>query len=200
MATDIVEIANSALAKIGGASIVSLDDGSRESNLVKLRYNPVRRIVLRMHPWNCAIERTLLAPLAETPEFGFDNIFQLPSQCLRLIEISPLDVFYRIEGRKILANETSLELRYVKDETDVSKLDELLSEAIACYLAWDMAFALTQSNTAREFAWKQFETIKRQAKSIDAQEERDYELTADTFLDARIQGTGGLRNSETSTS
>jgi hypothetical protein len=63
-----------------------------------------------------------------------------------------------------------------------------------------MAFALTQSNTAREFAWKQFETIKRQAKSIDAQEERDYELTADTFLDARIQGTGGLRNPETSTS
>lgn len=200
MATNTTEIANSALMKIGAASILSMDDDTKEARLCKLRYNPVRRIVLRMHPWNCAIDRVLLAPLVETPAFDFTKVFQMPSDLLRLINITPLDIFYRIEGRKILCDETSLELRYLKDVTDVTQLDELLSEAIACYLAWDMAFALTQSNTAREFAWKQFETIKRQAKSIDAQEERDYELTADTFLDSRIGNAGALRNPETLTS
>jgi hypothetical protein len=200
VATDAVEIANSALAKIGAATILSLDDDTKEARLCKIRLTPIRRIVLRMHPWNCAIGRVLLAPLVETPAFGLTKVFQQPSDCLRIIDITPLDVFYRIEGRKILCNESSLELRYLKDETDWTKFDELLGEAIACYLAWDIGFPLTQSNTVVERVWKQFETIKRQAKSVDAQEERDYELTADTFLDARIQGTGGLRNPDTLTS
>ncbi len=198
MATDSVEVANSALAKIGEATILSLDDDTKAARLCKVRIDPVRRIVLRMHPWNCAIgDPVLLAPLAETPAFGFTKVFQQPSDCLRIISITPDDVFYRIMGRKIYCDESSLELRYLKNETNWQQLDELLSEAIACYLAWDIGYPLTQSNTVVERCWKQFETIKRQAKSIDAQEERDYELTADTFIDARIQGTGGLRNPET---
>jgi hypothetical protein len=195
-----VEVANSALSKIGASTIVSLDDDTKEARLCKLRIDPIRRIVLRMHPWNCAIDRVLLAPLVDVPAFGLTKTFQFPSDCLRLVEISPKEVFYRIEGRRILCDESSLELRYVKDEADWMKLDELVSEAIACYLAWDIGFPIVQSNTVVERVWKQFETIKRQAKSIDAQEERDYELTADTFLDARIQGTAGLRNPETQTS
>lgn len=200
MATDAVEVANSALAKIGAPTILSLDDDTKEARLCKIRLTPIRRIVLRMHPWNCAIARVSLAPLVETPAFDFTQVFQMPSDCLRLIEITPRDVFYRIEGRKILANESELQLRYLKDETDWTKLDELLSEAIACYLAWDIGYPIVQSNTVVERCWKQFETIKRQAKSVDAQEERDYELTADTFLDARIQGTADLRNPDTLTS
>jgi hypothetical protein len=200
MASDITEIANSALVKIGAANILSLDDDTKEARLCKLRYTPVRRIVLRMHPWNCAIERVSLAPLSSTPAFDFTKEFQMPATCLRLISITPLDILYRIEGRKILCDETELELRYVKDVTEVTQLDELVSEAIACYLAWDLAYALTQSNSAREFAWKQFETVKRQAKSVDAMEERDYELTADTFLDSRLSSGGSLRNPDQLTS
>lgn len=197
MATDAVEVANSALAKIGAATILSLDDDTKEARLCKLRINPIRKIVLRMHPWNCALDRQSLAPLAETPAFGFSQVFQQPSNCLRIVDIEPDDVFYRIEGRKIYANESELQLKFVKDETDWTKLDELISEAIACYLAWDIGFPITQSNSVVERCWKQFEMLKRQAKSVDAQEERDYELKANTFLDARISGTAGLRNPDT---
>lgn len=199
MAISIVEIANSALVKIGAANILSLDDDSREARLCKLRYNPVRKIVLRMHPWGCAIDRASLAPLAETPVSDFTHAFQLPSSCLRVLDVGS-DVFYRIEGRRILANATELQLQFIRDEEDVMKLDELLAEAIACYLAWDVAYALTQSNKARETAWSQFETIRRQAMSVNAQEERDHTLTAELFVEARTQGPRTLRNPDTLTS
>lgn len=201
MATDAVEIANSALAKIGAATILSLDDDTKEARLCKIRLDSIRRIVLRMHPWNCAIaDPVLLAPLVETPAFGFTKVFQLPSDCLRVVSITPEDVLYRIRGRKIYCDESSLELLYIKNLTEWTQMDELLSEAIACYLGWDIGFPLTQSNTVVERVWKQFETVKRQAKSVDAQEERDYEVSANMLLDSRIQGTGGLRNPETLTS
>lgn len=200
MATDFVEIANSALAKLGASTILSLDDDVKEARLCKLRMNPVRRIVLRMHPWNCAIKRESLAPLVETPAFDFTNIFQMPANCLRIIAVVPSDVIYRIEGRKILANETELWIKYINDVMEATTLDELLSEAIACYLAWDIGYPLTQSNTVVERVWKQFEAIKRQAKSVDAQEERDYEIEANTIIDSRLSGGGTLRNPETLTS
>lgn len=196
MATS-VEVANSALAKIGAATIASLDDDTKEARLCKLRLNPIRKIVLRMHPWSSARDRALLAPLLETPAFGFTKAFQLPIGCLRLISITPDDIEYRIEGRKILCDQSSLEVRFIRDEVDFTQLDELLSEAIACYLAWDIGFPITQSNVVVDRCWKQFETIKRQAKSTNAQEERDYHLTAEAFLDSRLQGTGGMRDPST---
>ncbi len=79
MPSSFVEIANSAIVKVGGRSIQSLDDDTVEAKTCKLRMEPCKRIVLRMHPWNFAIERVSLAPLVSTPAFEFSAEFQLPS-------------------------------------------------------------------------------------------------------------------------
>ncbi len=183
----IVEICNSALVKIGAKTILSIDDDTKEANLCKVRIFPVRRIVLRMHPWNCAIDRQKLAPTTTAPVYGYSYAFNLPGGNLRLLEVAD-DIPYRLEGKRILCDATAINVKYINDVEDFTALDELVCEAIACYLAWDTAFALTQSNTAREFAWKQFMTVVRQAKSVDAQEERDHVLEANTLVDSRIQG------------
>lgn len=193
MATTLTEIANSALVKIGAATILDLNDGSVAANTCLARINPVRRMVLRMHPWNCALARVSLAPLTSTPAFGFDYSFQLPSDCLRVLAVEPDETAYRIEGRNILADSNAIDLKFITDVSQVELLDELLAEAISCYLAWDIAYKITQSSEAKAEAWRMFKTVLGSAKSVDAQEERDYEVEANLFIDSRIGIRGRLQ-------
>ena len=91
MATSETAIANSALAKIGAKSILSLDDDSREARLMKQQFAPLRDMLLRSHPWNFAIKRLELAASSTAPIFGFDNRFVLPVDYLRVLEIDSED-------------------------------------------------------------------------------------------------------------
>lgn len=167
MAASWIEIANSALVKLGAKTIISLDDGSKEADLCKLRLDPCRDTVLRMHPWNCAMRRVQLAPLVTPPPFDWSHQFQLPSDCLRVIEVCGHER-YLIEGRRILADATLLDIIYIYRITDPVEIDALLGEAIACWLAYDIGYALVQSPQAREYARAQFDQIIRTAKHTDA--------------------------------
>jgi hypothetical protein len=191
MSTTLTEIANSALIKLGQSTINDINDGSVVANLCKARIHPVRRLVLRMHPWNCAIDRVQLAPLTTTPAFEFTYKFELPALCLRVLQVGPNDIGYRIEGRNVLCDSTTLDLKFISDVSEVEKLDELLVEAISCYLAWDIAYKITNSNESKAEAWRMFTLIMSKAKSVDAQEERDYVMTADLFIDSRLGGVRG---------
>lgn len=184
MATSFVELANSALTKIGEQAILSFDDDSNAARVMKLRFEPVKKIVLRMHPWNCAIKRANLAPVVGAPVFEYSYAFNIPSDCLRILHVH-LDELYRIEQRQILANTNVLYIKYIMNVTEATQIDELLGEAIAAYLAWDTAFKITNKDDYRDRLWRDYELLLRKAKSVDAQEERDYEVQADEFLNSR---------------
>ena len=85
MFTSETDIANSALAEIGARRITSLSDDSDSVRVCKEQFNNIRDSLLESHPWNFAIKRLQLGKLATSPEFGFDNQFQLPSDCLRVL-------------------------------------------------------------------------------------------------------------------
>jgi hypothetical protein len=188
MALTIIEICNSALMKLGASSILSLDDDTTEARACKLRYDACRRITLRTHPWNFAVGRVITAPDSATPAFGYTYGHTLPSDCLRVLEIDSR-ILYRLEGRKILTDSDAVELKYIKDVTIPTTMDELFSEALACYLAWDICYKITQKTGLRQELWAAYKDALRAAKTTDAQEERDYELTADEIVDSRVSGT-----------
>lgn len=189
MATSIIEICNSALTKVGARAIQDLTDDSNEANVCNLRFEPCKRAVLRRHPWNFAIDRVTTAPETGSPAFGATYKHALPSDCLRVILVGPNDLFYRIEGRKLLVDSDIVNLTYIKNVSDPTVMDELFGEALACYLAWDIAYKITQKQTLQRELWIMYLSALRDAKSVDAQEERDYELTADAFVDSRFSGT-----------
>lgn len=181
-----VDIVNSGLSKIGAEPIMSLDDDSKEARSAKNRFALVRDVVLRMHPWNCATERVELAPLTDTPDFGYDYYFQIPSDCLRILLINPEDnIDYRIEGRMIATDTDAVELKYVKRLEDTTLLDPLCAEAIGAYLAWDISYRITQDDSVTNRAWEVFQLILRRAKAIDAQEDPLKSMEADLWVDAR---------------
>jgi hypothetical protein len=163
---------------------MALTDDTREGRICLLRYNFCKQAVLRMHIWNCAMTRVSLAPLTEAPAFEFTYQFQMPVNLLRLVSWSADEL--RIEGRKMLCDDSTLEIRYVFDQVE-SEFDILLSESIACYLAWDISYPLVQSGALRDDLWKAFRKIMPLGKMIDAQEETADAWEANTYTDARRQ-------------
>ena len=166
----VVQICNSALNQLGAASITALTDNSKNARLCNERYNTVRDSVFRSHPWNSLIKRIQLAQNTSTPVYGFSYQFNLPSDCLRVLTIDAYNSDYKVEGRKILCNESSIKLVYVSQVTDPNEMDVLLRETISAALAADIAYAITANLQVTKLMQERYEFKISEARHADASE------------------------------
>ena len=166
----VVQICNSALNQLGAASITALTDNSKNARLCNERYNTVRDSVFRSHPWNSLIKRIQLAQNTSTPVYGFSYQFNLPSDCLRVLTIDAYNSDFKVEGRKILCNESSIKIVYVSQVTDPNEMDVLLRETIAAALAADIAYAITANLQVTKLMQERYEFKISEARHADASE------------------------------
>lgn len=195
-----VEIANRALTKVGEARILSLGDDVEAARVVSAVWDSVRDSELRARNWNFSITRSSLAALVSTPDWGFSYEYQLPSDCLRVLQVgeyfpgasltdyrSASDAEYQIEGQKILTNiGAPLKIRYVSRVEDTGTWDSAFVEAFACKLAIEVCERLTQSNTKRDMAWREYGDALRSAALADAIENPPEPLADDAWVLSRI--------------
>lgn len=185
----IVEICNRALQKLGAERITSLTQDSENARAINVCFEAVRDAELRSHPWNFAIKRAQLAADSTNPAFGFDHQFTLPADCLRLL---PPDQYtnydtWQIEGRKILANEDGpLEIRYIYRVTDPQQYDALFVEVLANRLAIELCEQLTQSNSKAQIVRDDYVRAVREAKRLNAFENRSAMPMTDTWITGRL--------------
>lgn len=167
----IVSICSNALTKLGAEPITSFDDNSNRSKLCQAYYPNVRDAVLRAYPWNCAVLRASLARDAAAPTYGYSYRFALPVDpyCLRVLEVED-DVEHRIEGRYLLSDESSVKIKYIARVTDPGLFDALLSEAIECRMAAELAYPITRSPSLIQAMWGLYAEKLREARGIDGQE------------------------------
>lgn len=160
-----VEIANSALTKVGAARITALTDNVKAAREINAIFELRRDYLLRTHNWSFAMTRTSLPALDETPAWGYTTLYQLPTDCLRVVQVNDTWVVpgladytsgpdsepYKITGRRIETDiGAPLKLRYIKRVTDPAQFDAAFVEVFASDLADQVCEALTQSNTKRE--------------------------------------------------
>ena len=182
-----VQICNLALAKIGDEQITSLTDDSKAARMCNLVYEPMRDAVLRAHPWNFAVTRVALALDTDTPPYEYDAQFALPSNFLRYLGSNLLDTAsFTIEAGFMLCNASSVTLKYIKQETDPNKFDWLFIEALAARIAAELSIAIADSRTLSVDLFNLYATKLAEARTVDAQEGTPDDLTADTWLNARI--------------
>ena len=195
-----VEIANRALTKLGAARIISFADDNKQSRSVNSMFNVVRDAELRAHLWSFTIKRDSLPSLTTTPDWGYDYEYQLPSDCLRLLEVN--DIYpgpnlsdyrnsstqeYVIEGRKILTSEAApLKIRYVSRVVDTTQWDATFVEAFACRLALEMCEDLTQSNTKKELLMSDYGRAIMMAIRANAIELPPKDLPDDSWAMSRL--------------
>ena len=172
-----VDICSNALQMVGDDAIVSLTDDNDRARLCNRFYFPTRDEVLRAHPWNFAVKRQVVAPLTATPAFEFTNAFQWPPDCLRVMRLftSTIPDFttrvrHRIEGRTILADADSINLIYIKRETDPNQFDELFRSTLEARLASKLAWPLAEDVQMARDMFQIFKDNLDVAKTVDAQE------------------------------
>lgn len=195
-----VDIANRALTKLGAARIISFGDDNKQARAVASMFDLVRDAELRAHVWSFSIRRASLPALSTTPDWGFDNEFQLPSDYLRVIQVEEMypgpsmsdyrnenAAMYAIENRKILANYPApLKIRYVARVDDSSQWDATFIEAFAARLAVEMCEDLTQSNTKKAEAKQEYDMAIRLAIRANAIEQPPQPLPDDGWMLSRL--------------
>lgn len=184
-ATTDVEICNSALRKLGVATITALSDDTDGARACNGQYDKIRDRLLREHPWNFAVKRVALVLTVNTPAFGYTYEFSLPSDCLRILETDPEDSEWQREGATVVSNDSVLSVRYIAKITDVTKFDTGFAELLALELAHDICYTLTVSNTLKEQLMQEIKDRKREARTMDAQEGQIRQIQANQWRNSR---------------
>lgn len=166
----VVGIVNSALIKLGADRIISLSDDSVEARLASAQYEKLKDEVLRSHPWNFALARSRLGRLSSAPVFGYACQFALPSDCLRVLMLGDGHARYAIEGRRLLADRKEAEIVYIARVADPNLFDPQFRETLACRLAADLAYPLTNSSALATVMMRLYRDHLALARVIDGQE------------------------------
>ena len=186
------QICNMGILKTGSkVTISALTEDSDNARLCNTFWGPVRDAVLRSHPWNCAIHRTTVTAMSEDPDSDWDYQYQLPVNpyCLRILQVGLREyqpVKWTIEGRRLLTDESSPPIVYIKRITDTNEFDSLLVDALTLKLAIKLCMPLTANGKMLEGLIKELETISLpEARSIDGQEQSIQEIETTTWERSR---------------
>lgn len=175
---------------LGDKPITSFDEvftNSDRAILCNAFYPQVRDEVLRAHPWNCAKVRVQLVAEVAIPLYGFSYQYLLPVDpyCLKVLDVNDdLDAVWKIEGRKLLTDEDTVQITYT-GRVDVGTFDVLLISAISRRLAAQLAYPITSKSNLFEAMWKAYEIVLSEARSVDSQEGTPPTLSCDDLINVR---------------
>lgn len=180
-----ISIANLALTMLSTARIASLTEDSENARKVNTIFEMTRDSMLGEHNWNFARGEATLALTTITPATGdWTNVFQLPTDCLRVIRMDG-DYDFRIYEDKLYTNVSDCVIEYQKKITDPTLLSLMFVRAFALRIAADLAFGITQNATLAEGMEKKAIQALKEAKWADAQEGLGTQVRSGSLLDSR---------------
>lgn len=168
--TSKVEICNVALVNLGADTIVSLTEDTKQARECNVIYETVRKELLRGHPWNFAIARQELASEVAAPAFEYSYQFNLPSDCLRVLKVYDYISEFKIEGSKILSDDSTLKVVYIKSEEDPETFDSSFAYLLSLGIAAEIAYSITGSSSQAALMRQRYIQARREAKQWDGQE------------------------------
>lgn len=186
-----VSICSNALLMLGDNPISSFTEDNDRARLAANLWDSARDYVLRSHPWNCAIKRVALPPLASAPAFEWSYAFQLPGECLRVLSVGRDGErpSYKVEGRTVLMNESSCLLRYVFQNTNPATWDAMLVWAMTSVMRSIFAYGISQSGSLEQLVAGVMKEVLKQARAADGSEDENEALDDAPLLTARYIGS-----------
>ena len=158
----VIDICNDALSIIGEPSISNIDDTDNRSRACKLNYNSIRTKLLGSYNWSFASYRVELRQAYGCPAFEWTDVFELPSNCLRVIKLFP-DSSYELGAENKIYTNGSKYLQYVADIDDPTLFDINFKIAIAYKLALILHPILVDKATAYQILLREVDVEVRQA-------------------------------------
>jgi hypothetical protein len=165
-----VSIINVALSRLGANPITSLSETAAEATHASNLWDVARQSALRDHPWNFAVTEVELSAVVGSTSQNYTYVYQLPADCLRLLEYYDNRDF-KVNGRTILSNDTTCVIKYVKDVTDTTLWDSAFVDVMAQRLAAELAYPLTKSQATADTQFNLYERKLAKARFIDSTED-----------------------------
>lgn len=185
-----VQIANIAIGKAGSDSfITSFSDELKTARLMNVFFEPVRDRLLRSYLWKFARKRYVLAPLVQEPAFDGGKYFQIPNDCLRVVGMD--DRYFQgygrwyIEGDKIVADTSVLNMVGIQRITDPSLFDPIFAEAFATQLAHELCSPLAQDQTLKDRIKQDAKELVIMAAHVGATEQDSQHFISEAIIGAR---------------
>lgn len=185
-----VEIANRALSRLGAQRITSFSDSTVPAKLINSIYEQVAESTMGAAEWSTATTRTTLTQLAAAPAWGFDYQYQLPTDplCLKVQSVNENkagDVIYKIEGDRLLTDDTTVKIKYTKYIDNSENYGVYLTDAIVWALVAEMAYPIMGQNTAADRLIEKAEAKIMQLAGRDSTQGSADQTNSDTFIDTR---------------
>jgi len=169
-----VQICNVGLAMLGLKRISSLTSDQREAVACNLHYQSSVNEILAEHEWGFAKKRATLAQSADTNLTGYDYLYTLPSDMVRLIaldEDGELVTEYAVEGGKVAADSETLRALYVAEVSDPNRFPPQVARTISMLLAYNLAIEFQQSRSLSSDMYTQYRMNLERARQIEQQQE-----------------------------
>lgn len=175
---DETSIANLALAKLGISPVMALSDDSKQAQFAARFFDQTRDEVLSSHRWNFAMRRAALNAVATPPAFEWAFAYQLPVDCLRVVQLNGYEPteeqgLFAVEAGQLLTDAEQAQVRYIARVTDGSFYPALFSQALATLLASRLAGPLTGSRELPSALLQEYEALTGpKARMADVFEEQ----------------------------
>lgn len=181
------DLCNDALSQIGAATITSLGDGSINSNHCQRFYPQLRDARMASHHWNFVLTWVQLAQDVTPPVAGFNFAYTLPADCLKVVNYggalpsSPSTtlfndpyaryvVRYKIEGRKLVSNDGTAYIQYLRRITNPDEWAPLFYQGLTKDLASKLAMAIPKDEKKAMALMQMAEMTFATAMAVDGQE------------------------------
>lgn len=180
------DIINHALSYIGEKTVEDIDENSTQARLAKALYVQARDTVLEEHNWKFAVRRETLALSATPPVWKWTNAFDIPGDCLRIIETEEeRDEAWDLEDRKVVTDASGINIRYVRRVTVEGEFTTLFADALSMRLAERFAMPLTGKKALLELATVAYDAAIKKARSLNSFESSIQTLENNALTDVR---------------
>ncbi len=204
MALSITKICNLSLSDLGSLRINDFQDDTEDSTqaiLCRLHYEPVKDALIQSHRWRFSSDRKTLSRDTTDPtgdEWGAQ--FILPTDYLAMRSIyegrfsDDNARSFALEGERLLTNETTMEIRYIKQVTDVTKFDALFVQLLVLKLALKLVMPLTQDVTLKQTIKEDIQLLMPDVLALTGEETNTAgRFESGTWNDARRAGRDPMR-------
>ena len=156
------QICNKALVLLGATTITSLDDDTVNARALSKIYETDLRVLLAECKWNFATKRAMLAQVSVTQAWEYTNettTFAKPSDCIRIWDTNDSSAVWREEGDYIIADVSSLGVKYVYYLDDPTKYPSYFVQAFVDLLASSITYLVLNSKTKAIEMFEKYETV-----------------------------------------
>lgn len=185
-----INIANQALLELGVDTMTTTSDETRQAKLINSVYDGIVDRVIAHGYYPSTIRRATLSQLSETPAYEYSYQYSLPADpfCLRVISVNennPGEIDYKIEGDKLLTDESSVKIKYIARLEQEADMDPFLKEVIIYTLAYKICMPLTQDKQLKRELFTFMRDAERQAQSAAALQGVPDKINYSDILDER---------------